>query len=60
MGMTYREAYNLPIWQRTWYIERTVEEIEKANGQSKSTPKEHRALGGKLRPDGPHRTRRFT
>ena len=28
--MTYREAYNLPIWQRTWYIERTVEEIEKS------------------------------
>ena len=42
MGMTYSEAYNLPIWKRAWYLERVVKEINKANGDSKNTPKEHR------------------
>ena len=60
MGMTYRDAYNLPIWQRNWYIQRVVQEIEKSNGQSKASPDENRALGNKMRPSGPHRTRRFT
>ena len=60
MGMTYRDAYNLPIWKRSWYLKRLIDEISKSNGQSKSTSAQARALGNKTRPDGPHRTRRFT
>ena len=60
MGMTYRDAYNMAIWKRNWYLERVVEEIKKSNGQAKSSPREARALGGKMRPDGPQRTKRFT
>ena len=40
-------------------INRVIEEIGRSNGQSKSTPKENRALSNKIRPEGPHRTRRF-
>ncbi len=60
MGMTYGEAYNLPIWKRNWYLERVVTEIKKANGDSKNTSNEHRGLSNKLRPAGPQRTKRFT
>jgi hypothetical protein len=58
--MTYVEAYNLPIWKRNWYLERLGKEIKKSNGQSKAGDPQTRAMQNKMRPDGPHRTRRFT
>ena len=60
MGMTYGEAYNLPIWKRRWYLDRVVKEINKANGDSKGNTSETRRLSNKLRPTGPQRTKRFT
>ena len=60
MGMTYREAYTLPIWQRRWYIERVVEEIKKSNGQSKGNDQNQRAWSQKTRQQGPQRTKRFS
>ncbi len=59
MGMNYTEAYHLPIWKRNWYLERLVKEIKKT-GQSKGATPQDRAMGNSARPDGPHRTRRFT
>ena len=50
----------MPIWQRTWFLERVVEEIKKNNGSSKAADPGTRALSGAMRPDGPHRTKRFT
>jgi hypothetical protein len=60
LGMTYGEAYNLPIWKRSWYLERVVKEINKANGDSKGSSQESRGLSNRLRPSGPQRTKRFT
>lgn len=31
MGFTYKESYNIPIWQRRWFIERCQKEINKTN-----------------------------
>ena len=59
LGMTYVEAYNMPIWRRNWFLERVVAEIKKTN-QSKATPEQARGMAGKLRPQGPQRTKRFT
>ena len=64
VGFSYSEAMNLPVWQRLWFIERTVEEFQKSNGeQSKAahanTP-DMRALSGKMRHQVPANLRRFT
>jgi len=61
LGMTYTEAYNIPIWQRFWFIERINKEISKSNGESKAhqDPQE-RAMTGKGRQQVPGRLRRFT
>ena len=59
LGMTYAEAYNMPIWRRNWFIERVVKEIKKTN-DSKTGSTSERALGNKMRPGGPQRTKRFT
>ena len=60
LGMTYTEAYYLPIWKRNWYIERVSKEIKKSNGSSKGNDTSTRALSEKMRPNGPQRTKRFT
>lgn len=60
MGMTYSEAYNMPIWKRRWYLDRVIQEIKKSNGNSKGNSQEERGLSNKLRPTGPQRTKRFT
>ena len=60
LGMTYTEAYYLPIWKRNWYIDRVVQEIKKSNGASKGNETSTRALSNKVRPTGPQRTKRFT
>jgi hypothetical protein len=67
VGFNYTEAYNLPVWQRIWFIERTNEEFKKAQeAQSDSsraahanTP-DHRAMQGRARQQVPANLRRFT
>ena len=68
MGFTYYEAYNIPVWQRNWFIKRINKEFEKANQQGKSvqtkaahtnTP-DARALMGNSRQAVPAKLRRFT
>ncbi|MEC7609486.1 MAG: hypothetical protein VX964_04890, partial [Verrucomicrobiota bacterium] len=67
MGFTYVEAYNIPIWQRIWFIERLNKELKAANeaqsGASRAahanTP-DQRALMGRHRQQVPSKLRRFT
>ena len=33
MGFTYSEAYNIPIWQRRWFLTRTQKEINRTNNE---------------------------
>jgi hypothetical protein len=67
IGFTYQDAYNLPIWKRAWFINRTLQEFKTAadNGQQTQSRAAHtntpdqRAMSG-LRPNAPARLRRFT
>ena len=65
IGFTYQDAYNLPIWKRQWFLERTMKEFKDSNEKSPhnraahSNSPDQRALMG-LRPDAPARLRRFT
>ena len=70
MGFTYREAYDLAIWQREWFLDRLNKEITKTNeangGQGASTRAAHqndpgtRSMQGRHRSQVPARLRRFT
>ena len=63
MGFTYKECINLPIWQRKWFIERFVKEMEKSDGQSRAAHTNDegtRALMGQHRTNPPAKLRRFT
>lgn len=68
MGFTYIEAYNIPIWQRNWFIQRLNKQLQQAKDnnapqQTKAadtnTP-EARALMGNHRQEVPAKMRRFT
>ena len=70
MGFTYKECYDLPIWQRSWFLDRLNREIQKTNennnGQGASSRAAHqndpstRAMQGRHRSQVPARLRRFT
>lgn len=70
MGFTWKEGYNIPIWQRRWFIDRLNKEIkkyqEKNNGESPPTRAAHdnspdiRAMMGRSRDMVPANLRRFT
>ena len=70
MGFTYVECYNIPVWQRIWFIERLNKEIKRANdannGQGAPTRGAHdntpdaRQLMGRQRAQVPANLRRFT
>tara|TARA_B100000700_G_scaffold328785_1_gene447818 strand:- start:1166 stop:1387 length:222 start_codon:yes stop_codon:yes gene_type:complete len=70
LGFTYGEAYNIPIWQRRWFIQRLNEEIKKSqeanNGQAPPTKAYHqntqdvRSMMGRMRSQVPANLRRFT
>jgi len=70
MGFTFSEAYDLPIWQREWFLDRLNKEITKTNkandGQGAQTRAAHqndpsiRAMQGRQRSQVPARLRRFT
>lgn len=63
MGFSYEEAYNLPLWQREWFINRINREIKASQGQSQaahSNTPDTRALMGRARAQVPSKLRRFT
>jgi len=65
MGFTHNEAYALPIWQRTWFIDRLVKEMQASNGEQGTraphdNTQEARELRGRNRTNPPARLRRFT
>ncbi len=63
MGFSYIEVYNIPIWQRIWFIQRLNKELKKANGDSRAAhanSADARALMGKSRAQVPANLRRFT
>ena len=60
-GFSYRDAYNLPVWQRVWFIERINKEITKSQGQNRGhEAPQDRATQGKHRAFAPSNQRRFT
>jgi hypothetical protein len=67
VGFTYKEAYNIPLWQRIWFLERINKEIKRANekggGESRAAHANHpeaRAMMGRSRSQVPSNLRRFT
>jgi hypothetical protein len=67
VGFSEREAYNMPIWKRHWFLNRLKDELERAkkSGSNASrsaqanTPDE-RFLRGNNRLQVPAKLRRFT
>lgn len=70
LGFHYTEAYNVPIWQRRWFIERIQKEMkdsaERNGGEADPTRAAHqnqpdvRAMMGRHRAQVPAHLRRFT
>ena len=68
VGFTYSEGYNLPIWQRIWFIERTNKEIKDSQkeGGDAQTRAAHanspdaRSMMNRARSQVPANLRRFT
>jgi len=69
MGFTYVECYNIPIWQRRWFIDRMNKEIKRQTddkGNAPATRAAHhntpdaRAMMGRYRSMVPANLRRFT
>ena len=70
MGFTYVEAYNIPVWQRVWFIQRLNQEFQKAAESNPDSPPPskaahsnsaaHRQMMGRNRAQVPARLRRFT
>lgn len=66
-GFLYREAYNLPVSYKRWFVDRIGKELQKSSekGSSQSralhqnTP-DVRAMQGNVRAQVPSRLRRFT
>lgn len=66
-GFSYREAYNIPVSYKQWFITRLNRELtrssEEGSGQSRATHNntpEARAMMGMSRAETPARLRRFT
>ena len=63
MGFSYIEAFNIPIWQRIWFIQRINDEFKKSQNASKAahqnTPDE-RSMKNLSRSHVPAKLRRFT
>mgnify|MGYP004311385417 CR=1 FL=1 len=62
-GFTYVECYNMPIWQRVWFIKRINDEIKKSQGQSHAAhhnDPQQRAMMNRQRANVPSKLRRFT
>jgi hypothetical protein len=66
-GFTYREAYNMPVAYKQWFISRISREFSKSSeeGSTRSRAAHHntpdvRAMTGMARTESPSRLRRFT
>ncbi len=64
MGFTYTECMRLPVWQRRWFLDRIVQELEKSKGQNSraahANDPQSRAMMGANRQTVPAKLRRFT
>lgn len=67
MGFTYVEAYELPIWQRIWFIQRIQKEFKEAAERQQNASRaahdntpDQRSMQGYARDATPARLRRFT
>ena len=73
MGFSYKEAYNIPVPYKRWFIERCVKELNHSGGGTDDDPKpaaasralnantpDVRAMQGYQRQQVPARLRRFT
>ena len=66
-GFTYKEAYNLPVVYKRWWIERIVKELNRGEQSGQNTSRglhhntpEAREMMGMQRSEMPSRLRRFT
>ena len=64
VGFTHTEAKRLPVWERRWYIERTIEEFKNSGGDRNKSAHDNtpdaRAMQGMNRAQAPAKLRRFT
>lgn len=63
MGFSYEGVYNLPVWQRLWFIERINKEMKSSDGQSRaahSNTPDARAMMSRARTQVPANLRRFS
>jgi len=63
MGFSWIECYNIPIWQRMWFIHRLNKEIKDSQNGGRSAHHntgEARELMGRQRGNVPAKLRRFT
>ncbi len=65
-GFSYKEAYNIPVQYKRWFVERIVQELNKGkegdSAQSRALHQNYpdvRSLQGKARAQTPSRLRRF-
>ncbi|NBO99489.1 MAG: hypothetical protein EBU90_05080 [Proteobacteria bacterium] len=66
-GFSYKEAYNMPVSHKQWFIQRISRELsrtrEEGHTQSRAlhdNPPDVRALSGHARTETPSRLRRFS
>ncbi len=61
LGFTYQDAFNLPVWKRSWFLTRLMQEIDKT-GTTKESANDPMlsAMAGKTRQTAPSRLRRFS
>jgi len=64
MGFTYQECMNLPVWQRKWFLERTIREMDQSKGANSRAAHTNdantRSMTGYQRNQVPAKLRRFT
>lgn len=64
MGFTYAECMQLPVWQRKWFLDRLIREIQQSNGENSRAAHTNdpatRAMSGYNRDHVPAKLRRFT
>tara|TARA_Y100000592_G_C5343892_1_gene255569 strand:+ start:516 stop:710 length:195 start_codon:yes stop_codon:yes gene_type:complete len=61
LGFTYVDAYNLPVYQRKWFINRLTKEIKDSNtSKAQMADQDYNMMQGKNRTQIPSRLRRFT
>lgn len=66
-GFTYKEAYNLPVSHKNWFIQRISKELSRTSDEGHTQSRalhdnspDVRALSGHARTETPSRLRRFS